>query len=129
MYKTPYTELKVWQKSMDMVEEVYRVTLKIPDGEKFGLISQIRRAAVSVPSNIAEGYARISTKEYINFLAIARGSNAEITTQLLICKRLGYLSDLDILTAMSLLDEIGKMISAIISKLGTKHCKESNLKS
>ncbi|MBR2043633.1 MAG: four helix bundle protein [Clostridia bacterium] len=120
MDKTPYTELKVWQKSMDMVEEVYRVTLKIPDCERFGLIPQIRRAAVSVPSNIAEGYARISTKEYINFLAIARGSNAEITTQLLICKRLGYLSDSDIATVMLLLEEIGKMISAIINKLGTK---------
>lgn len=88
MDKTPYTELKVWQKAMDMVEEIYRVTLKIPGTERFGLISQIRRAAISVPSNIAEGYGRISTKEYVNFLAIARGSKSEVETQLLICKRL-----------------------------------------
>jgi four helix bundle protein len=120
MDKTSYTQLKVWQKSMDMVEEVYKVTLKIPQEEKYGLISQLRRAAVSVPSNIAEGYSRMTTKDYVKFLAIARGSNCEVETQLLICKRLNYLSNEDVLTAMSLIGEIGKMISVMINKLGEK---------
>lgn len=119
--KTSYTELKVWQKGMDMVEEIYHITLKLPESERFGLISQLRRAAVSVPSNIAEGYSRMTTKEYINFLSIARGSNAELETQLLICKRLNYLSDSDLSLAFPLLKEIGKMISAIINTLGTKN--------
>jgi four helix bundle protein len=120
MDKPSYTDLKVWQKSMDMVDEVYRVVLKLPEDEKFGLTSQLRRAAVSVPSNIAEGYGRITTKEYVKFLAIARGSSSEVETQLLICKRLNYLTDTDIETAMSLICEIGKMISAMINKLGDK---------
>lgn len=121
MNKTSYTQLKVWQKGMDMVEEIYRITLKLPECERFGLISQLRRAAISVPSNIAEGYSRMTTKEYINFLSIARGSNAELETQLLICKRLNYLSDSDLNLAFMLLTEIGKMISAIINTLGTKN--------
>ena len=121
MNKTSYTQLKVWQKGMDMVEEIYHITLKLPESERFGLISQLRRAAVSVPSNIAEGYSRMTTKEYINFLSIARGSNAELETQLLICKRLNYLSDSDLSLAFPLLKEIGKMISAIINTLGTKN--------
>ena len=121
MDKMGYTELYIWQKGMDLVEEVYRITLKIPESEKFGLVSQMRRAAVSVPSNIAEGYSRMSTKEYINFLSIARGSNAELETQLLICKRLGYLSDSDLRKLLMLSEEVGKMISAIIKKLATKN--------
>ena len=121
MEKTSYTELKVWQKSMDMVEEVYKVTSKIPEEEKYGLVAQLRRAAISVPSNIAEGYGRITTKEYVKFLAIARGSSSEVETQLLICQRLNYLSTTDILTSVSLIREIGKMISAIINKLGERN--------
>ncbi len=120
MDKKSYTELYVWQKGMDLVEEIYRITTKIPEGEKYGLIAQMRRAAVSVPSNIAEGYGRITTKEYVNFLAIARGSNAELETQLLICKRLGYLSDIDLEKSLMLSREVGKMVSVIINKLATK---------
>lgn len=86
-----HKDLSVWQKSMDMVEILYRLTEKIPAHEQYGLTSQIRRAAVSVPSNIAEGAARNSDKEFVQFLYIALGSVAELETQLLICQRLAFL--------------------------------------
>jgi four helix bundle protein len=85
-----HEDLDVWKLSMDLVEDIYKLTYNFPSEEKFGLISQLRRAAVSVPSNIAEGAARKSDKEYIQFLYIALGSLAEIETQLLISKRLGF---------------------------------------
>ena len=114
---TIFKELTVWQKGMDLVEEIYNITRFMPKEEEFGIKSQIRRAAVSVPSNIAEGNSRHTTKEYVNFLSIARGSNSETLTQLLICKRLGLLSEEQTKTAESLTDEIGKMLNAMISKL------------
>ena len=77
-----FRELKVWQHAMDLAEEVYRFTATLPAEEKFGLVSQIRRAAVSVPSNIAEGNSRATRGEYLQFLGIARGSLAELQTQL-----------------------------------------------
>ena len=86
-----FTELRVWQLSMDLAESIYRETRSIPSHEQFGLTSQLRRAAVSVPSNIAEGHTRNQTGEYLRFLAISRGSLAEIKTQLLISQRLDYL--------------------------------------
>ena len=85
------TELRVWQLSMDLAESIYRETRSFPSHEQFGLTSQLRRAAVSVPSNIAEGHTRNQTGEYLRFLAISRGSLAEIKTQLLISQRLEYL--------------------------------------
>ena len=89
-----HEDLDVWKLSMDLVVDVYKMTAKFPSEEKFGLVNQLRRAAVSVPSNIAEGAARKSDKEYIQFLYIALGSLAEIETQLIISKRLGF-SDSD----------------------------------
>ena len=83
-------ELHVWQESMTLVELIYKLTEAFPDKERYGLINQLRRAAVSVPSNIAEGAARGSDAEFIRFLHIARGSLSEIETQLLIAQRLGY---------------------------------------
>ena len=112
-----FRDLLVWQKSMDMVLEVYRLVKKLPKEELYCLSSQLRRSAVSVPSNIAEGQQRKSTREFINFLSIARGSNAEVQTQLLICNGLNYLSKQEIQTAMQLTDEIGRMLNAIIDKL------------
>jgi len=85
-----HEELDVWKLSIEFVEEIYRITQKFPSDEKFGLISQLRRAAVSIPSNIAEGAARKSDKENIQFLYIALGSIAEIETQLIISTRLDY---------------------------------------
>lgn len=85
-----HKKLDVWIKSMDLVEEIYIFTNKLPDSEKFGLISQMRRAVVSIPSNIAEGAARKGDKEFIQFIHIALGSLAELETQYLIALRLNY---------------------------------------
>lgn len=85
-----HKKLDGWIKSMDLVEQIYKFTLKIPDSEKFGLISQMRRAVVSIPSNIAEGAARKGDKEFIQFIHIALGSLAELETQYLIAVRLNY---------------------------------------
>ena len=112
-----YKDLLVWQKSMTLVFEVYRIIKNLPKEELYALSSQIRRSAVSVPSNIAEGQQRNSTKEFINFLSIAKGSNAELQTQLIICVGLHYLSEDEINTAMQLSNEIGKMLNALIDKL------------
>ena len=117
-----YKELAVWQKSMDLAEEIYKLTSKLPSNETFRLISQLRRACVSIPSNIAEGQMRNTTKEYINFLCMARGSNAEIETQLLLCHRIKYLSTEQTKSALSLTSEIGRMLNGLINKL---NCNES----
>ena len=115
-----FKDLKVWQIAMDLVDEVYKLTKMLPKEETFGLSLQIRRAVVSVPSNIAEGNSRHSIKEYINFLSIARGSNSEFMTQLLICKRLGYFNAEQVKIAEALSDEISKMLNAMIAKLQNK---------
>ena len=88
--KRPHERLDVWQDSMLLVEAIYRLTARLPDSERFGLTSQMRRAAVSIPSNIAEGAARRSTPEYLRFLSIARGSLSELDTQMTIAQRLGF---------------------------------------
>ncbi len=75
-FKMKYSDLQVWQKAMELVEKTYLLTSKLPEGERYGLASQMQRAAVSIPSNIAEGYSRASTKEYVKFLYVAKGSNA-----------------------------------------------------
>jgi four helix bundle protein len=87
-----FRDLQVWQRGMDVVEGVYRVSAAFPKSELYGLTSQIRRAAVSVPSNIAEGHSRASTKEYLNHISIAQASLAEVETQVEIATRLGYVS-------------------------------------
>ena len=89
-------DLKVWQEAMDLVTDIYRVTGSFPREEIYGLISQMRRSAVSVPSNSAEGAARTSNKEFLQFLSIARGSLSELETQIMISRNLGYLSDEDV---------------------------------
>jgi four helix bundle protein len=120
MDKKSYKELIVWQKAVDMAVEVYALTKLLPREELYGLTSQLRRAAVSVPSNIAEGNSRNTTKEYVQFLNIALGSKAEIETQIEICKRLNYLTEEQIGKAIGLCSEVGKMINAIISRLTPK---------
>jgi len=112
-----YKELIVWQKSMDLTSLVYQTTKKLPKDELYSMTNQMRRAAVSIPSNIAEGQARHSTKEFIQFLRIAQGSKAELETQLLLCLKIGYLIDSDTKEIMNLLQEIGKMLTALIVKL------------
>ncbi|QDT79192.1 hypothetical protein Mal35_26470 [Gimesia maris] len=114
-----YRELIAWQKAMSMVTHVYELTQTLPDNEKFGLVSQIRRSAVSVPSNIAEGQARNTTGEFIQFLGIARGSTAELTTQLLIAANLGYITETD--KALPMVEEVGRILSGLIKSLRTKN--------
>ena len=112
-----YRELIVWQRSMVLVEEVYRLIRCLTAEEKYALSDQLRRAVVSIPSNIAEGYGRNAAKEYVRFLNIARGSKYEVETQLLICVRLHYLQEEDIQQALALCEEIGRMLNILIKKL------------
>jgi four helix bundle protein len=115
-----YKELKLWQKSIDLVTSIYLSTRSFPSVEKFGLVSQINRAAVSIPSNIAEGAGRNSDKEFVQFLSIAQASSYELETQLIISKNLNYLSVgvLDQLTIQ--IEEIQKMNYSIQSKFKKK---------
>jgi len=115
-----YRDLEVWQKSMDLVEEIYRLTQRLPKAEIFGLTSQMRRAAVSIPSNIAEGYGRIHRKEYINHLSIAQGSLQEVETQLQITVRLQYLDREQAKQAWNQMQDIGKMLRRLIASLSAK---------
>src|SRR5574344_2191810 len=108
-----YQELIVWQKAMEMTKQIYLVVKKLPKEELYALSDQMRRAAISIPSNIAEGQARNSTKEFLQFLAIATGSKAELETQLLLCVKVGYLADTDISEAMQMLQEVSKMLNAL----------------
>ena len=110
-----FRELIVWQKSMELVRQTYIIIERLPREEKYALADQMRRSVVSIPSNIAEGYERVSSKEYIHFLSIANGSKAELMTQFEICKMLGYAEDFA--TVNQLCDEIGKMLNSIIKKL------------
>jgi four helix bundle protein len=104
-----FKELKIWQKALELSVDVYKVTSLFPKEDKFGLISQIKRSAVSIPSNIAEGAGRNSVKEFLYFLSVANGSSYELQTQLLISNKLNFLKD-DVLESMlSELDEIQKM--------------------
>lgn len=115
-----YRDLEVWQKSMDLVEEIYLLTKLLPKIELFGLTSQMRRAAVSIPSNIAEGYGRIHRKEYINHLSIAQGSLQEAETQLQITVRLQYLDREQVKKAWNLMQDVGKMLRRLIASLSPK---------
>ena len=112
-----HRELVVWQKSMQLVEEVYRLIKLLPRDEIFVLSDQLRRAAISVPSNIAEGNARGSERDFVRFLTIAQGSNAELGTQLLICQRLGFIQDADLRPALALNEEVSKMLRSLIKSL------------
>ena len=105
---------------MELVELVYKLAAKLPREEKYGLTAQLQRAAVSIPSNIAEGHARESTREYLRYLLIARGSMAELETQLLLCVRLGLLTESGIAQASAVSDEVGKMIRGLQHSLDEK---------
>lgn len=112
-----FKDLTVWQKSMDLVVLIYKNCQKLPKEETYGLISQIKRCAVSIPSNIAEGKRRDSINEYIRFLNIAFSSGAELETQLEITKRVDYLSIDELKEANLLLTEVMKMLNILIRKL------------
>ena len=109
-----HKNLVVWQKSMKLVTRLYEVTRTFPKEELFGITSQMRRAAVSIPSNIAEGYGRVYRKETLRFLSNALGSASELETQLEICFRLGLASDADLYELINLTNEILRMLAALI---------------
>ena len=109
-----YKDLLVWQKEIKLVKETYLLTRLLPEDEKFGLISQMKRCSVSIPSNIAEGWGRNSTKSYVQFLRIARGSLLELETQVIICKELAYTSNENYNKINSLIVEESKMLNALI---------------
>ncbi|MBU1385788.1 MAG: four helix bundle protein [Alphaproteobacteria bacterium] len=117
---TSYRDLKVWRRALDWAEAIYEATAHWPRDERFGLVSQIRRSAVSVASNIAEGAARRSTGEFIQFVGVAQGSLAEAETQLFLAQRLGYLpaNDADALLAGG--DEISRMLAALSASLARR---------
>jgi len=117
MYIESFKQLKVWQRSIELVKEVYKVTEQLPKSELYGLVSQMRRAAVSIPSNIAEGYKRRNLGEYIQFLSIADASAAELETQAIIAKEL--YSNVDLAHVGPLLEEVQKMLIVMIKKLNT----------
>lgn len=110
-----HKELIVWQKAITLVKEIYRLTDNFPKNESYGLSSQMQRAAVSIPSNISEGYSRKNTKEYLQFLRIAYGSATELETQLTIAEDL--YKNINYKSAASLLEEVLKMLNTIISKI------------
>ncbi len=113
-----HKDLEVWKRSIVVVTTIYELTSKFPDRENYGLTQQIRRCAVSVPSNISEGASRSSTKEYIRFINIALGSLAELETQLIIAENLNYCTDIN--NTYIEIDEIGKMLSGLKKYLKTK---------
>jgi four helix bundle protein len=118
-----YRDLVVWQKSMALVTEIYKQTKSFPKDETYGLISQMRRCAVSIPSNIAEGYGRNSTIDYIRFLRIAAGSLYELQTQIEIAFNLCYLSKVEIDKMYESSREIERMLSSLTKKLNDKRTK------
>jgi four helix bundle protein len=112
-----YRDLVAWQKSVAFVTDIYRVTSNFPRHELFGLTAQLRRASVSVPSNIAEGQARFSKPEFRHFLRNAKGSLAEVETQLVISKNLGHLNEDESSKLLSKVDELGRILSGLIGSL------------
>jgi four helix bundle protein len=112
-----YKDLIIWQKAMDLAENIYQITGAFPKAELYSLTDQMRRAAVSVVSNIAEGKGRDSRQEFLHFLAIAQGSLTELETQIQLSIRLSYFSDDTAAKALSLCDEIGRMINSMRAKL------------
>jgi four helix bundle protein len=115
-----YRELIAWQKAMDLVMRIYEATRAFPRQEIYGLTSQLRRAAVSVPSNIAEGQGRHSTKSFIYFLSIAYGSLQEIETQIILATRLGYLTDEQETRLLAQCAEVGKLLNGLTNALRRK---------
>lgn len=113
-----YKDLLIWQKGIEITEKVYLTTNNFPENELFSLTNQIRRTSVSISSNISEGFGRNSTKSYMNFLKISRGSLYELETQLIIADRLNYMSGNELFKSINdLLSEEGKMINSYINKL------------
>lgn len=112
-----FEDLVVWQRAMDLVTEIYRISRSFPKDELYGLTSQLRRAATSVPSNIAEGRGRLSEKEFQHFLGNARGSLMELRTQLQIARNLHYLDDHQARDLLAQADEVGRLLNGLLTTL------------
>ena len=112
-----FKDLIVWQRAVELSLAIYKLTASFPATERFGLTNQLRRAAVSIASNIAEGYGRTSTGEYLQFLGHARGSNCEVQTQIVISRGLRFGSESNLITVEGCCDEFGRMLVAIMKKL------------
>ena len=121
-----YRDLQVWQKSMGLAFDIYKLIKFLPREELYALSDQMRRAVVSIPSNIAEGHQRGYCKEYIHFLYMAKGSLGELETQLLLCEGLGYLRKEQIYPVLSECDEVGRMLTGLIQSLQEKLRKGEN---
>ena len=117
MLNKPHKKLDVWKKAIDLVQKIYELTKIFPKNEDFGLTNQMRRAAISVPSNISEGAARQTKKEFIQFLHMAQGSLSELDTQMEIAIRLGYLKEDHFSEVLSLTNDIDKMLTGLIKSL------------
>ena len=115
-----YRDLVAWQKAMNLVTEIYRLSQKFPKEEMFGLISQVRRAAVSVPSNIAEGHSRPSRKEFQYFLGNARGSLSELETQMMIGRNLDYLNEAELTNILNIAAEVGRILNGLMASIKNK---------
>jgi four helix bundle protein len=113
-------DLIVWQRSMELCEAVYAATTSFPEEEKYGIVAQMRRAAVSIPSNIAEGQGRLVGKDFRRFLGIARGSLRELETQTLLARRIGYHSSEAEKHLLDLMEEVSRMLNSLIKSLGRK---------
>ncbi|MFH1665129.1 MAG: four helix bundle protein [Candidatus Omnitrophota bacterium] len=112
-----FKDLLIWKEGVNLVEKIYQVTKSFPKEELYGITAQIRRAAISIPSNISEGFMRKHNKEFKQFLFIALGSNAEVETQLIISNRLGYLKSEQLSQLEEVIDKINKMTMSLIKKL------------
>ena len=112
-----FRDLLVWQKSMDLTQEIYSLTATFPKSETYGLTSQMRRCAVSIPSNIAEGAGRATRRDFANFVVIARGSNFELETQIILAERLGYLDQQSAEYVSSASADVGKLLRGLLAHL------------
>lgn len=117
MSNSRYQDLVVWQKAMNLAKTVYQLTKRFPDDERFGLTSQLRRAAVSIPSNIAEGQGRLTKGEFKQFLGTARGSVFEVETQLLLASDLNYIDPAASQSILELTGEVSRMLNGLIKSL------------
>jgi four helix bundle protein len=115
-----YRDLEAWKLGISLTKRVYQITGCFPDSERYGLVSQLRRASVSIPSNIAEGWGRGSTAEYARFLRVARGSMYEVETQLTIASELGYLKDDELNRTMDESNQCGRVLSGLLKSIEAK---------
>jgi four helix bundle protein len=112
-----YKDLDVWKLSIDLVKDIYELTKNFPRDEKFGIVMQMRRSAISIPSNIAEGKTRQHVKEYIQFLYVALGSCSELETQIIICKELKFMQDSSVVKILEIIDHVSRMLRNLVKSL------------